>query len=475
MILSLRTMCVTRYADVKTVTRRVTPVVYYVCPKCRKHCDVDFLVGGGPVSCEILCPDCGITRLNNDLTGSEPAFVIEGTGEKYSQRMNLDDAEARAKAVKGDRMEEPIALAEAAWEAYLCITKQSLPYWDDAVDCFARCKRMDREHVRRMVSLILKFSGLTGDRGMREITLDACMKAADLIGKPETAEECMLWMDIFNLRCSLGVLDDGDAALPGIARDAYQALSEQEKAECPAFPALWPLIMYRCSTEYWEAGGIDCDEEGLNAFESELWGKAVEETEKMLRSGHPMTTRIFRLITDKAGHEMLSPCVHPVLEQLEALAELSGDYTDAFRARIELIEVLKTVWGDPIMPYFALAPLRFRWTPEAFAKLEDAIRKLERYRDPEIVGSMLTDAYFLFYKHEGASEVKKNCTQMMDAMSDRHLDPGSKPFMAEIDLSGLDDIMYEPAPMDWSRAKPKGKSKKERVAEKRKAHIAKRK
>ncbi len=472
MSVGMRNICVTRYTDVKTVMRRTTPIVSFACPKCRRNCDFDFILGDGTISYEILCPDCGVVRVDSYFAGGDDGFTVEGTGEKYNHMANLDDAKARAKAVEGDPMEEPIALAEAAWETYQCLTLQSLPAWKAAVDRFARCEGMDREHVRRMVPWILKFSGLLGDRKMSETTLEACRKVADLIGKPETAQECMLWMDMFSLECSIRALGPDDVVLPGMAKFAYQALSEQEKAECPEFPALWPLIMYNCSSEYWNMGGVDCDEDELCGYESGLWGEAVAETEKLLRSGHPMTPRIFRLMTDKAGTEMLDPCVHPVRDQLEALAGLSGDYADAFRAKIELCDVLESAWGDPVMPFLGTGSLS--WTSESFGKLEDAIRKLERYRDPEIVGDMLTDAYFLLYKHDGDDEVKDNCTQMMKAMSDRHLEPGFKLYLSDSMFSAMGDQMRASAPAQ-NRAKPKGKSKKERVAEKRKAHIAKRK
>ena len=471
MPVQLRNICVTRYTDVETVLRRTTPVVSFVCPKCRRHCDYDIVPLDGVFVFDIRCPDCGVTRVKRVLGAAESVYTVEGTGELYNSRIRLDEAEARAKAAQGDPMEEAVALAEAAWESYQHAALHSGPAWDAAVESFAGCDCIDREHVRRMIPWILKFCDLMGDSELRETTLKACMKAVEAVGKPETAEECMLWMETFNLECGLRKLGEEDVPIPDIAKEAYLALPESEQARCPAFLAMWPLIMHSCSSQYWEMGGVDCDEDELSGYDSALWAEAVAETEKMLDAGNPMTIRLFRLFCMNSGQELLDPCVHPVLEQLGMLAERSREFAYAFSARIDIHEVLTTIWGEPVMPFFSG---NFSWTPEAFSKLECAISKLEHYPDPAIAGDMLIDAYYLLYRHEGDIEIKDNCTQMMKAMSDRHIDPGFKPFLSGSMFSRLGNADTKPAPKAQNKAKPKGMSKKERVAERRKAHIAKR-
>ncbi len=56
------------------------------------------------VSCDIRCPDHGITGVNNNLVDGDMALIIDGTGEVYNYRADLEDAETRLKDTGGSSL-----------------------------------------------------------------------------------------------------------------------------------------------------------------------------------------------------------------------------------------------------------------------------------------------------------------------------------------------------------------------------------
>lgn len=432
-----KTKTISPYADPGVVVRRGVPIISFPCPGCRRPCDFRMSHRGEAVY-SIDCPDCGTVRVVPGLEGRDVVMAIEGTGLRYDDQAELNAAKAGLEAVRGNAPEECLAMAEVAWETYLFLTFDAPMMWKAAVEVFRRCKDIDKAHARRMVPWILRFCEIGGTGEMRSIDRYACAKAVCVIGKPEAAAECMLWMEYFYLECRQGMINEYETSIPDIAKAAYLALSESEQAECPAFPVLWPLIMYSCSSDYREEGGIDCSDEELADFETAMWSEAVSEAERMLSAGHPMTSRIFRMLCANGALEMLPPAVSPVCGQLRRLGELSGEYGDAFRAEADLLEVLMSVRGTSVMPCSPKS--RLDWTPEAFAKLEGAIRMLERYPDPAIVGDILIDAYYLLYTHEGAPEALEYCQQLEEETVNRLIEVGAKHYMGNSPSSLMEDL-----------------------------------
>ncbi len=462
------TVCGSPYADMKVVLRRMSGVSD-ICPKCRKPCDFEYVLSTDSISFDILCPDCGKTRIITDVLGDEVVYRIEGTGEIYNNRANLDDAEARLKAVEGDPQEEILAMAEVAWENYLIAPSDALPVWEEAVDRFDSCDDIDVEHARGMVPWILRFCDLGGD-DLSEIDLTACAKAADVLGRPSTAEECMLWMDLFLLRCASNSMDDDVAAIPDLAKGAYRALPESERGKCPAFPAISPLMQIDYSTHLWNAGYIDLEEHELDDYDAALWDEAVSETRKMLEDGFPMTPRLFRTFYRISEPVSLTLGAETVIGQFEELAGMSGEYGDAFRGLAGVMDVLMKIWGEAVIPYFKKP--NYRWTDEAYAELEDVIEKLEKYADPGIVTDVLADAYRLQYEHDRVPDILEYCDQLIGSAENRLLDVRQRICIDTDMLRKMCDSIGNGKPQN--KTKPKGKSKKERVAERRRAHIAKR-
>ncbi len=465
----MKTTNISPYADPATVMRRGMPIVSNPCPGCGKQCDFLMVLHGGGVSYDICCPGCGTTRVSPGIEDGEIVYTIDGTGERYDSQAALNAAKDRLRAVEGNAPEECLAMAEVAWETYLNMTARAPAAWEGAVDAFNGCAGIDKDHARRMVPWILRFCGLGASRSLKEVNRSACAKAVCAIGKPETAQDCMLWMEYFHLECRNGMLGEHDTSIPDIAKATYLALTESEQAECPEFPVLWPLIMFSCASDYRDEGGIDCSEDELDIFESEMWNEAVSQAEKMLSAGHPMTSRIVRMFTAKAGHEMLPPSVSPVCDQLRRLGELSGAYGDAFRAEADLLEVLMSVRGSPVMPYSKMNNIH--WDSGSLEKLVGAIKMLEEYHDPAVVNDMMIDAYYLLYTHNGSPDTLDYCKQLQAEADRRLIDISTKLYLGVGDdlLSMLGEMFANGA-----EKKPKAMTKKERVAEKRKAHIAKR-
>ncbi len=141
------------------------------------------------------------------------------------------------------------------------------------------------------------------------------------------------------------------------------------------------------------------------------------------------------------------------------------------------MEALIMAYGAPTMPEF---PDRsFDWTPEAVEKLEGAIEKLEGCSDPAIAGELMMDAYYLLYTCDGSPEIMEYFGQLEEEINGRLVGIHPKWYRERSLIREL--FGPEPEPVKKVRRKadsspkPKAKSKKERVAERRKAHIAKRK
>ncbi len=472
MELEAKTFSVSPYANQVVMYRRLLPITSRICPRCRRPCDFDYVFGMGAISYDIRCPECGVTRVNSGLADGELVLTVNGTGEVYNDRANLEDAEARLKAVEGDPAEEFLAMAEVAWENYLLVPSKALPIWKEAVERFDSCEDVDGEHARRMVPWILRFCDL-GGKALKEIDLTACRKATAVLGKPSTAEECMLWMDRFDLECESYSIDGDVATIPDIAKEAYSALPESEKAKCPTFPAIRPLVMMEQTYRLWDAGFIDIGEDELDDYETALWNEAFSETMKMLDAGSPMTPRLFRALCRLSERVALLLDDRTAIGLFEELADKSGGYGDAFRAKAGIMDVLVMTLGEAVMPLFS--GRRFDWTDESFGKLEDAIRKLEEYADPAIVTEVMVDAYYLLYAYDGSPDIREYCDQLTESAENRLLDVRHRGFMDVSLFTGMLGSGGTPKPKAQKKARPERKSKKERVAEKRKAHIAKRK
>ncbi len=472
MELETKTFSISPYADQAVLNRRLLPIISRICPKCRRPCDFDYVFARGTISCDIRCPDCGVTRVDSGLVDGELILTVDGTGEVYDDRANLEDAEARLKAVEGEPAEEFLAMAEVAWENYLLLPSKALPVWKEAVERFDSCGDVDEEHARGMVPWILRFCDL-GGKALKEIDLIACRKVTKILGKPSTAEECMLWMDRFELECRSHSISDEVAAIPDIAKEAYNALSESEKAICPTFPVIGSLMMLEHSYDLWEAGYIDLEEHELDRYDLARWDEVLSETREMLDAGASMTPRVFRAFCHVSEPISLALDERVAIRQFEELADRSGGYADAFRAKAEIMEVLMMTREEPIMPYFHGA--RFDWDDESFGKLEDAIRKLEGYADPAIIRDPMADAYYLLYMYDGSPDILEYCDQLTESTENKLLDIQQRMFLDKSMFSGLLGSGGAPWPISQNQAKPKRKSKKERVAERRKAHIAKRK
>lgn len=415
-------------ADIRIAMRRIMPRISMICPKCGKQCDFSLVsVTDDPVY-DIQCPDCGDARVGcRQAKGGTELFLLE-TGEPYDPRAALNEMEARARALKGDLRKESLATAELAWETYLFECDSALPVWKRATDKFVACKDSDREHALGMMPWILRFCELGGDGELRGANLRACKKAAKLIGEPQTADECMLMMGLFDLLCRSKALTSDRFRLPYEVKDAYLSLPEQERAKRPDFPVLWPLIFCDRALDYWVAGAVKCDERQLNKIETDLWDEAMLELDRMLSSGTPMTPRIFMLVSEHVRHQMmLSDSIAPVLGKLEMLSMESGEYADAFRGLSDLLDALVMVRGEPLMPIAGGG--RYRWSKKAVNKIYDAAERLERYPDPAISGNLLIDAYFLLYEHSGDPDILDNCIALEDAVSDRLLELRMKAFL----------------------------------------------
>ncbi len=472
MELETKTFSISPYADQAVMYRRLLPVISRVCPKCRRPCDFDYVFANGTISYDIRCPDCGVTRVNSGLADGELVLTVDGTEEVYDDRANLKDAEARMKAAEGDPAEEFLAMAEVAWENYLLLPSKALPVWKEAVERFDSCEEVDEEHARRMVPWILRFCDL-GGKTLKEIDLTACRKATKALGKPSTAEECMLWMDRFELECRSHSISDEVAAIPDIAKEAYNALPESEKMKCPTFLVIGSLMMLEHSFDLWEAGDIDLEENELDRYDLARWDEVLSETRKMLDAEISMTPRVFRAFCHVSEPISLTLDEWVAIRQFEELADRSGGYADAFRAKAEIMEVLMMTRGEPIMPYFHGA--RFDWNDESFGKLEDAIRKLEGYADPAIIRDPMADAYYLLYTYDGSPDILEYCDQLTESAENKLLDIQQRMFLDKSMFSGMLGSGGSPKPKTQKNTRPERKSKKERVAEKRKAHIAKKK
>ncbi len=434
MAFAMKTKTISPYSDPATVVRRGMPIISFPCPGCRRRCDFH-MTRKADVAYYIECPDCGTIRVIPSLEGDKVVMTVGATGERYDDQAELNAAKARLRAVEGNAPEECLAMAEVAWETYLFLAPDAVPLWKGAELMFCRCPGIGKAHARRMAPWALRFCDVGDAREMQAIDRSVCAKAICAIGTPETAEDCMLWMDYFYLECRTDMLDRHEVFIPKIAKDAYLALPESEKARCPAFLTMWALIMYSCSYDYWEEGGIECRESELDAFESEMWAEAVSEAEKMLSAGYPMTPRIFRMFSSKAGHEALPPVINPVCDQLRKLGGMSGKYRDAFEAKADLLDVLRAVRGSPIMPFDQRE--KMDWTPEALGKLESVIRRLEKYSDPAIVSDVLIDAYYLLYTYNGFSETMDYCRQLEEEACGRLLRTGTGQSMNDLLLSLL--------------------------------------
>lgn len=349
---------------------------------------------------------------------------------------------------------------------------KALPIWKEAVERFDSCEDVDKEHARGMVPWILRFCDL-GGRVLMETNLTACRKATKVLGKPSTAEECMLWMDRFHLECESYSIDADVAAIPDIAKETYRALPESEKVKCPTFPAIRPLMMIEQTYNLWDTGFIDIGEDELDGYETALWDEAFSETVRMLDAGFPMTSRLFNALCRLSERAALLQDDRTAIGQFEELADRSGGYADAFRAKAGIMDVLLMTRGEAVMPIFS--GRRFYWTEEAFGKLEDAIRKLEGYADPAIVTEVMADAYYLLYAYDGSPDIPEYCDQLTESAENRLLDVRKRGFMDAGLFSGMLGSGGAPKPKAQEKARPERKSKKERIAERRKAHIAKRK
>jgi len=473
MAFTARTAALSPYADQAIMVRRSTPRGSTLCPRCRKQCDFVYVLTNGPASIDILCPDCGTTRTVAGIEGGKAVFRVEGTGEPYDCESNLKDARARLDAFEGPEQERCILMAEVAWETYLFLAINAPPAWKDAVDAFVSCDGFSKEQARRMVPWILRFCGLGGNKELNGIDIRACRRAVEILEAPTTADECMLWMELFDLECRADIISDDRADLPDIVNDIYHSLSESERAGRPEFPVMRALILSEHASYIWSEGLLDVSESEIELYSRGMWNEAVTEALNMLSAGAPMTPRMFRAFCRRAEPMSLSLGDAAVKTQLRALGSKSGKYGDAFDARAEIIEVLMMTRGEPIMPFFYGS--RFDWDMESHRKLENAIRKLERYDDPAIVWDLLSDAYYLLFTCEGGSEKAEYCNQLALEASERLLDVKPKLYMSEELTEWFMESELGEGSGARNRAKPKAKSKKERVAEKRKAHIAKRK
>lgn len=446
-------------ADIRIVMRRATPMTSLICPGCGKQRDFAFVSSAGyAVQYDIQCPDCGTVRIGCRMGKEDLEFFFRDTGAPYDPRAAISEAEQRAKAVRGDLPKESLAMAELAWETYLFEPTEAPEAWKGAVDRFVACEGSDREHARLMIPRILRFCELGGDSDLKDINLRACTKAAKIVGAPETADECMLMMELFNLLCCKKAIAEDRFRLPYEAKEAYLSLPEEEKAKRPDFPVLWPLIFCDRALEYWMAGAIRCDEPQLNRIETDLWNEAMLELEKMLASGAPMTPRIFMLLTDHARHQMmLAAGVENVRRRLEALAGMSGEYEDAFRGLAELLVALVMVRGEPLMPFVGGG--RYRWSREALDMIYDAIEKLEHYPDPAVTGNLLIDAYFLLYEHDGNPDIMDNCTTMEWSVSDRLLELRLKAYLYTPPSEFPDGFMDVFPDGQWGKSRFRGRGK----------------
>jgi len=427
-------------ADICIAMRRIMPRISLICPKCRRQCDFKLVSVTDDAVYEIQCPDCGDILVGSRQAKDGTEFFLLETGEPYDPRAVLNETEAGARALRGDLRKESLATAELAWETYLYESDSALPVWKRATDKFVACKDSDREHALGMMPWILRFCELGGDGELRGANLRACRKAAKLIGEPETVDECMLMMELFDLQCRSKALTSDRFSLPYDVKDAYLSLPEQERAKRPDFPVLWPLIMCDRALDYWIAGAVKCDEHELNRIETDLWNEAMLELDKMLASGAPMTPRIFMLVSEHVRHQMmLSDTIAPVLGKLEMLSSESGEYADAFTGLSDLLGALVMVRGEPLMPFAGGG--RYRWSKKAVDKIYDAVERLERYPDPAIVGNLLIDAYFLLYEHSGNPDILDNCITLEVAVTDRLLELRMKAFLHASPSMFSDDIL----------------------------------
>lgn len=473
MSLTMKSAALSPYCEHAVLLHRSTPRQSVLCPRCGRQCSYSYIMSNGPASSEIRCPDCGISRVNAGLEGGKAVFTVEGTGEIYDGESNLKAAKARLDAFDGPPQERCILMAEVAWETYLFLMPNAPPVWKDAVDAFVSCDGFTKDQARRMVPWILRFCGIGGNRELNRADLRACRKAAEILEAPAAADECMLWAELFDLYCREGPVTDDVVGLPDIAKDAYLALPETEKAGCPGFLAMRALMMCDHAFLLWNDGFLDLSEAEFDAYGNRLWEEAVSEAVKMLSAGGAMTPRMFRAFSGLADPMSLSLGDATVRAQLNLIGSKSEEYRDAFEARAEIMEVLVLTTGEPVMPFSCKHG--FDWTRESFRKLEGAVRKLERYDDPAVIWNLLTDAYCLMYACVGGSEKMEYCDQLAEEARRRLMDVEPKLRMNK-DLASMFGLS-EPGKgfAAQNRAKPKGKSKKERIAERRKAHIAKRK
>ncbi len=326
MALTMKTTNISPYADPAVAMRRASPIVSSPCPGCGRRCDFRIVLHASTVSYDIDCPVCGTTRVSPSMENGEVVSIIDGTGEIYDKQIALNAAKERLQAVSGNAPEECLALAEVAWETYLFITLKAPPIWKEAVDKFCGCADIDKDHARRMVPWILRFCKLDGIKELKDPCLGACRKAAEVIGAPETAEDCMLWLEMFYLECWANNVTDETAQLLDVAKDAFSLLPEAEKARCPEFPALLPLIRLETSFSLWNPGYLDFDEDELDDYEISRWDEALSEAEAMLRAGSPMMPRIFRMMSYRADMMSMTIGGKAVIEQLRKLAGISGEY-----------------------------------------------------------------------------------------------------------------------------------------------------